>query len=408
MLILRLAWRNLWRNKRRTALTLSAVAFATIILVFMVAIQQGAYGAMIESAISVFTGDLQIQVKGYHDNPQLEKTIPGISKVEMQIAALPGVRVATSRAEAYALVSSPSRSFGAEIVGVEPHKEPSVSTIPRTIHKGRFLDEPEASEAVVGKTLAENLSLSTGDELTVLGQGRDGAVAVGAFRVVGIFESGVPELDRQMVEIPLVTFQTTFAMEDEAHAIVVRASGADSIDVATKAIHHLLLNSTNLVVLTWDRLLEGLKQGIQMDVAVGWFLYAMLVFAITFSILNTFIMAVLERTREFGVFLALGTKPGFLGLIVLTESLLLLLLGLTVGIAVGAACAGYASVHGFAFSSSEELLTKWNLPSRIYPKLNLFSLTVGPLAVLIVTSLAALFPVFRVRRLRPVDAMKAA
>jgi putative ABC transport system permease protein len=407
MLILRIAWRNLWRNTRRTILTLSAIAFATIILVFMVATQQGAYGAMIESAISVFTGDLQIQVQGYHDNPQVEKTIAGMMEMEKRISALPGVQIAAGRAEAYALVSSPTRSYGANIVGVEPQKEPRVSTIPRSILKGRFLSGAEAQEAVVGKTLAQNLSLSLGDGLTVLGQGRDGALAVGDFRIIGIFESGVPDLDRQVVEIPLKTFQSTFSMGDEGHAIVIRTANVDAVDDVAKDVQRALPGGNRLTVLKWDQLLEGLKQGIQMDAAVGWFLYAMLVLAITFSILNTFIMAVLERTREFGVFLALGTKPSFLERIVLTESFLLLMMGLAVGVLLGAAIAGYASVHGFAFSSSEELLTRWNLPAKIYPRLTLFSLTVGPLAVLVVTSVAALFPLVRVRRLRPVEAMKA-
>jgi ABC-type antimicrobial peptide transport system permease subunit len=132
-----------------------------------------------------------------------------------------------------------------------------------------------------------------------------------------------------------------------------------------------------------------------------------LVFVVTFSILNTFLMAVLERTREFGVLLALGTRAGFLGSVVMAESLLLLLLGLAVGLGLGVAASGVAAHYGIAFSSSEELLAQWNLPARIYPRLDLVSLIVGPAAVLVVTALAALFPLVRVRRLRPVDAMKA-
>jgi putative ABC transport system permease protein len=404
---LRLAWRNLWRNPRRTVLTLSAVAFATMILVFMVALQRGSYGAMIESAVNVFTGDLQVQARGYHDDPRLEGSLAQASALEARVAAVPGVRAVAGRAEAYALVSSPSRTCGAAIVGVEPRREPALSTLPRSVREGRFLDSPRGEEAVVGRTLARNLSLSLGDELTLLGQGGDGTLAVATLEVVGIFESGSPDLDRTTVEIPLKTFQDTFAMGDRVHAIVVGAADLGQVDAVARTTAAALADRPDATVLTWDRLLEGLKQGISMDAAVGWFLYAVLVFVVTFSILNTFLMAVLERTREFGILLALGTRARFLGSVVMVESLLLLIVGLALGLTLGAGISAVAAHYGLAFSGSEELLARWNLPARIYPRLDFFSLTVGPAAVLVVTAVAAAFPVVRVRRLRPVDAMKA-
>jgi putative ABC transport system permease protein len=404
---LRLAWRNLWRNTRRSVLTFSAVAFATTILIFMMALQQGGYAAMIESATSVFTGHLQVQRRGYHDNPQLEKSLERVSELEARISHLPGVEAVAVRAETYALVSSPSRTHGAAIVGVEPEREPALSTIPKSVRQGRFLESHRANEAVLGRTLAQNLSLSLGDELTLLGQGSDGTLAVATLDVVGIFESGSPDLDGTTVEIPLKTFQDTFTMEDRAHAIVVRAKDLSDVDSVSRDVTAALRDRSGVAVLEWDELLEGLEQGITLDAAVGWFLYAVLVLVVTFSILNTFLMAVLERTREFGVLLALGTRAGFLGRVVMVESLLLLLLGLVAGLALGVGVSALAAHYGVAFSSSEELLARWNLPSRIYPRLNLFSLTIGPAAILLVTSLAALFPILRVKRLRPVDAMRA-
>jgi ABC-type lipoprotein release transport system permease subunit len=405
---LRLAWRNLWRNPRRTVLTFSAVAFATLILVFMVALQQGGYGAMIESAVSVFTGHLQVQASGYHDHPELEKSFGGAAALEERVAAVPGVRAVAARAETYALVSSASRSYGVAVVGVEPAKEPALSTVARSVRRGRYLASPDAAEAVVGSTLAGNLSLSLGDDLTLLGQGREGALAVATLRVVGVFESGSRDLDRTTLEIPLATFQDTFGLGDEAHSLVVRAASLDRVKSVARAVDRVLSDRPDLVVLTWDRLLEGLKEGISLDAAIGWFLYAMLVFVVTFSIFNTFLMALLERTHELGVMIALGTRPGFLGGVVLAESLLLLVLGLAAGLILGVGVSLLGAHHGIAFSSSEELLARWNLPARIYPRLNLISLTVGPLAVLVVTSIAALFPAFRLRRLRPVEALRSA
>jgi len=406
-LYLRLAWRNLWRNPRRTALTLSAVAFAAVVLVFMVAMQLGGYSAMIRGATGVFTGDLQVQAEGYHAKRRLRTAIDDASEVEKRVAAVPGVVSVASRAEAFALVSSPTRTYGALIVGVDPEREPAVSTISKSVRDGRYLNGPDAQEAVVGKTLATNLSLAVGDEITILGQGMDGSLAVAALTVVGIFSSGVPELDRQMVEMPLELFQSSFLLGDRVHTIAVRTADLTAVPRVTSAVDAALESRQGLVALRWDQLLEGLKQGIAMDAAVGWFLYAALVFVVTFSILNTFVMSVLERTREFGVMLALGTRPAFLSRVVVLESVLLLLLGLAVGTLLGAGLTSYAGSHGVAFSSSEDLLAQWNMPSRIYPDVNLLSLTLGPVAIFLATLAASLFPVRRIRRLRPVDAMKA-
>ncbi len=406
-LVARLAWRNLWRNPRRTIISLSAVAFATTVVIFMMAMQQGGYGAMIESAIGVYTSDLQVQHVGYHQKPQLEATVPDAAGLAARIARVPGVSAVTVRAEAFALVSSPARTVGAAIVGVEPTGEPRLSSLPGTVRTGRYLSADDASAAVVGDTLARNLSVHVGDELTILGQGRDGSLAALVCTVVGIFASGSTDLDRQTVEVPLPVLQDAFALDGQAHSIVVQTTSLEAVPAVAQSIRGLLRGQPALAVLTWDQLLEGLKQGIAIDAAVGWFLYVVLVLVVIFSILNTFIMSVLERTREFGVLLALGTRPRFLGTVVATESLLLLIAGLVVGIALGAALTGYAAAHGIVFASNEELLAQWNLPARIYPRLDLFTMTVGPALILAATSVAALFPIFRVRRLRPVDAMKA-
>jgi len=405
-LTLRLAWRNLWRNGRRTAISLAAVAFATLILVFGVAMQEGGYGAMIASAVGVFTGELQVQVEGYRERPRLEETIGDASALEDRLARLPGVEAVAARAQAFALVSSPERSYGAQVEGVEPEHERRVSSLAGTLRSGRYLGAEDSDEAVIGRTLAKNLHLAVGDELTILGQGKDGSLAVAACTVVGVFSSGSPELDREMVEIPIGTFRRAFALGDEAHALVIRTRDLDALSAVRREVTAALAGRDHLVALDWSQIEPGLEQAIALDAAVGWFLYGVLVLVVGFSILNTFIMAVLERTRELGVLLALGARSGFVGRMLVAESLLLLVLGLAVGVALGVAVAAYFGAHGIAFSSSEELLAHWNLPARIHPRLDLRALTVGPLAVLAATAAAAVFPVLRVRRLRPVDAMR--
>jgi putative ABC transport system permease protein len=348
-----------------------------------------------------------VQHVGYHDKPQLEASIPDAASLAARIASVPDVRAVSIRAEAEALISSQARTVGASVVGVEPEHEPAVSSLPGTVRSGRYLSAGDMSVAVVGETLARNLSVKVGDELTVLGQGRDGSLAALVCTVIGTFSSGSPDLDREIVEIPLATMQAAFALGNEAHSIVIRTTTLDEVPEVERSIRALVSGRPMLAVLPWDSLLEGLKQGIAIDAAVGWFLYIMLVIVVVFSILNTFIMSVLERTREFGVLLALGARPYFLGSVVAAESMFLLAGGLLVGFALGLALTAYFSTHGIAFSTSEDLLAQWNLPSRIYPRIDLFTATTGPLVILTVTSLAAMFPIFRIRRLRPADAMRA-
>ncbi|MGE0813429.1 MAG: ABC transporter permease [Vicinamibacterales bacterium] len=406
-LVGRLAWRSLWRNPRRTVITLSAVAFAVTILIVMRATQRGGYGAMIESAIGVYTGDLQVQHVGYHAKPRIEATVPDADALAVRMAAMPGVAAVATRAQAEALVSSPSRTFGAAVVGVRPDREPEVSTIPGTVRAGRYLAPGDAETAVIGDALARNLSLKVGDELTVLGQGADGSLATLVCTVVGVFSSGSADLDRQVVEVPLAALQRAFALDGAAHSLVIRTRSLEDVPVVTGAIRTLLAGRPALTVLPWNDLLDGLEQGIAIDAAVGWFLYAMLVLVVVFSILNTFITSVLERTREFGVLLALGVRPRFLGTVVATEFVFVIGAGLAVGMALGLALTGYAAAHGIAFASNEALLAQWHLPARIYPEISLATIATGPLIVLAAASLAALFPIVHVRRLRPVDAMKA-
>lgn len=405
----RLAWRNLWRHPRRTWLTVSAIAFAAMLLVFMITLQLGAYDMMINTSLQVFTGQMQVQRAGYHDRPQMRATIPDAQALAARLrgaAALADAAVAV-RAQGFALAAGHERSYGVPVVGVEPDYEPYVSTLPRVLKAGRYFSGPDAQEAVLGAALARNLRLGVGDELTLLGSGKDGSVAATVVPVVGLFESGNPELDRHLVKLPLATFQEVFAMGSEAHLIVVSGPGLEQLPTLKRAVAALLPPEPALVVLDWEELLPGIKQLIQADMVQNWFMYIVLIVVVTFSILNTFLMAVLERTREFGLMLALGATPLRIGTLVMLESTILTLLGLAIGTAAGAAIAVYLHVHGFSFPGMREIYAQFGLPGVIHPRLSLAGFTLGPAVILLFTLTAALYPALRVRRLQPVEAMHA-
>lgn len=404
---LRLAWRNLWRHKRRTWLTASAIAFSAALLVFMITLQLGSYDMIIDTTLRVYTGEMQVQRQGYLAKPQMRSSVPQARQLAQELRRVTGYDTVAARAQGFALASSGSRSYGVPVIGVEPEYEGGVSTVPRLVRQGRYLGRGMAHEAVLGSALARNLKVKVGDEMTLLGSGRDGSVAATVLPVVGIFESGNPELDRHLIQIPLETFQDVFGMGADAHAVVVNGAGLERIGVTRAQVEAALPPGAGLVVLEWEELLPGIKQLIQTDMVQNWVTYIALIVIVTLSIMNTFLMSVLERTREFGVMLALGMRPFGIGLLVMMESALLTLLGLAIGVAVGGGIAVYLHFEGFTFPGMKEIYAQFGLPGEIHSKISFVSVLLGPAVILVFTLLAALYPALRVRKLQPVEAMHA-
>jgi len=378
-----------------------------MLLVFMITLQLGAYDMMIEATLQVYTGQMQVQRAGYLDKPQMRTSIPDARALAAELRQKTGIAALTARAHGFALAASGSRSYGVPVVGVEPLHEPAVSTIPRLIQRGRYLAATDAPEVVIGAALARNLRVDVGDELTLLGSGRDGSIAAVVLPVVGVFTSGVPELDRHLVQMPLATFQDVYAMGTHAHVIVVSGARLEDIPERYARVQAHLPPDRGLVLLDWDRLVPGVRQLIQADTVQNWFTYIVLIVVVTFSILNTFLMSVLERTREFGLMLALGATPLKIGALVVIESALLTLLGLAIGVAAGTAIATYFYFAGFTFPGMAEIYAQFGLPGVITPKLSFQALTVGPAVIFVFTLAAALYPALRIRRLQPVEAMHA-
>jgi ABC-type lipoprotein release transport system permease subunit len=412
---LRLAWRNIWRQPRRTGLTLAAIVFSDVILVWMIGLQLGQYDLMIENTLRTFTGHVQVQAPGYLDKPQMRRVIDNAEKkadlLRKELSNAEerfGVARISVRASGFALASSEERSYGAQIYGVQPKNEPKVSTIPGLVKEGHYLSSNNAQEAVIGSVMARNLKVKLGDELTLLGSGKDGSIAAAVLPIVGIFHSGSTDIDRYFIQIPLHTFQDIFSMQNSAHTIVAAEKSYKQSRALQQRLRAILGNDNNVDVIHWEKLQPGLRQAIQADFSTAWLMYGVLVLLVGFSVLNTFLMSVLERTREFGIILALGLTPGKVGRLVMLESFLMALAGMVMGILVGAIFTSYFVFNGFSYPGMEDMAMKFNLPDRIYPVLNEVSLTLGPLVIFIATMIAALWPAIRIHLLNPVEAMQTA
>ena len=401
-----LAWRNLWRQPRRTLLTTSAIAFACVVMVSLLALQLGTYASMKDNSLNLFDGYAQVQRPGYLGNPDIRKSFSGSTALVRKIRDIPGVGAVTARARTYALLSRDSRSLAAMIVGVQPETEKRVSRIASTVTSGRYLHDGNPAEIVLGDILARNLDVKVGDPVTLLGMGRDGSVAADILTVVGLFSSGLKDLDRQTAEVPLQRFQTDFAMGGAIHALVISGRSLSAVEHALPAIRHIVAPA-GLKVCGWGELEPGLKDAIRLDASTSTLWYVALIVVVVAILLNTVLMAVLERTREFGILLALGMRPGVAGRMVWLEILLLLSLGLAAGIGLGAALVGWFSVHGLVLPGAEGVFARWGLPERIFPELSFVSLFFAPGVMAVCTAVAGIYPFLRIRRLEPVAAMRA-
>ncbi|MEL7187227.1 MAG: ABC transporter permease, partial [Pseudomonadota bacterium] len=202
-LSLRLAWRNLWRQPKRTWLTTGAMVFSNLLLVFLMSMQVGMYKMMIDNTLQLFAGHLQIQAPGYIDDQKMRQVVPDILALAENVREELQTDTVAARGWTFALASSEDRSYGIAIYGVEADYEAKVSTVPGLVREGRFLADNHSAEVVIGQVLARNLQVGLGDEITIMGSGLDGSFSAAVLDVVGIIDTGVPDLDRSIAEMPI-------------------------------------------------------------------------------------------------------------------------------------------------------------------------------------------------------------
>ena len=403
---LTLAWRNIWRHPRRSILTMMAIGFAAMLLVFMLSFQFGSYESMINASVKLATGHLQVQGKGYNKKPEMRNVVPNPKAIMEKLSITQGVDSVAPRSHAFVLASSDTRIRGVMVTGVDPEREKEVFTIPSLIRKGDYLSGQARNTVIIGALLAKRLNTGVGKELTLLGQSFDGSIAATVVTIRGIFKSGIDAMDRATIQMPLADFDDLFVMNGAVHSVVATVHELRQTEPLKAGLKNDPLLKP-LAVLDWIDLTPGLKQSIQMDLVGGIIMYVILIIVVAFSILNTFLMAVFERTREFGVMMAIGTTPKRLVKIMLMESMFMTGVGLLAGMVAGALLTVYFSHAGIPMGGAADLMAQYGISGRLFPRLSLLSLLVGPTIIGVVTFMTALFPALKIPRLKPVDAMKA-
>ena len=241
--------------------------------------------------------------------------------------------------------------------------------------------------------------------MTLLGIGRDGSLAADVLTVSGLFRSGMPDLDRQLAEITLDRFDTTFAMDGFRHAVVIGGSGSRT---AHRAIERLVPAVTRhgLALRDWTELQPGLKAAIELDWTAAILLYVVLISVVVLSLLNTILMSVLERTREFGMLMALGVRPEMLSRVVWAETGIIALLGVSAGMLGGALLTAWFARTGIDFQSVQAVFERYGMSSTVHPELTPITLLTGPVVIAAALILAAFLPAYRIRKLNILNAMR--
>ena len=401
-----LAWRNIWRQRHRTVLSLSSIALAAASTVFLLSLQLGVYATMKQNVLRLIDGFAQVQPRGYSDDPDLRKVIADPAAVMARLDAVAGVTATAPRGETYVILSNGPRSYAAAVIGVDPAREAKVTTLGALLSAGHTLGPGDDDAVLVGASLARNLKLKLGNKLTMLGAARDGSVAADLLTVKGIFSTGAAQLDRQIIEMPLKRFQSDFAMGHSANVIAVSGHSLGAIQSRLSALR-AVAQRYGLVLRDWADLEPALNDVILLDMSIGLLWYVSVIVIVVFIILNTLLMSVLERTREFGMLMAIGMRPSQIGRMVWIELVFLAGIGAVLGIALGAGFTLWLSTHGILFAGADALFRQWHMPSTLYPQLGWVSALAGPMAISLAIALAGLVPYARVRRLNPVSAMRA-
>lgn len=408
-MIFAIAWRNLWRNTRRSVLSMLAVAFAVAVLLFMMCWQQGSYKDMIGNAVKVHTGYLQIQQEGYLKNKDIDKALFKVDEAEALLAKTEHVVASAPRINAPVLGSFKEHTSGAMIFGIDPEKEAKVSTIGSVVKEGQYLAQDDYKGVLVGKILAKNLNLTVGDEVAFLGQGADGSMAAGLLTVRGLFASGNAEMDRSTMFAHINTMDQAFSMYGGIHEIAVVIDDLNVLDSVVTNLKSKIEqeNLEGVVALSWDEVLPGVKQGIEFDWKSAQVMYFVLMMVVGFGIMNTFLMSFLERTKEFGVMMSIGMKQTQIARLIFLEAMLLTSLGVIVGLIGGTAITYYFQVHGITFSGMEEMMAEYGMSATQYPDLQFWLFKRVVIQIMVIAAAVALYPAIKILRLKPVEALRS-
>ena len=405
LMLSRLAWRNVLRNRRRSIITIVSTSIGLAALTFLWGTLDGENRGMIENTTRYLASDVQVHVKGYHDDPSLDLAMTEAAPVAQAIAREPEVAASAVRLEGKALASRGDKARGILMMGVSPQDEARVTSLFKVVIAGVPLRPTDSTGALIGVKLAESLGAKVGDELVLVGQAYDGSLSSARVPVRGIFRTNIEQYDGYVAVMPLGAVREFLAAPAGATSIALRLRDRERLGVVAPRLQATL--GQRYEVLGWPTLLPMVVTSVRFHEVMGYLIVSIFFAVVAAGVANPVLMAVLERTREFGVMLAVGMRPSRLLRLVLWEALILGALGVVIGNVVGLGATLYFGHAGIDLSAFQAGLSMMQGASDILRPIARVNRSVAMSAlVFAIACLVALYPAVKASRLNPVDAIR--
>ncbi len=415
MVMLKIAFRNIFRQKRRSILTALSMFGGFVLAAFFIGFSEGTYNGIIDTFTRNQMGHIQVHHRDYLDRPSLYKTIDDLLEVEGILGRLDKVDSWAPRLYSAGLASVSEKSAGVRIIGIDPAKEDRTTKFHEKIKEGKMFSGATAYEVIIGKGLAKLLKGGVGDDVVVVSQAADGSIANDKYKIVGIVDTGDEIGDRVTFYLPLAVAQELLVLEGRVHEIALTVNSLHDVDFVYETLEKKLaaFNSrpdanpkadVPLAVEPWQVFARSFYIAMKADKEGMWIMLLIIVLVVAVGVLNTVLMSVLERRREYGVLKAVGTKPGQIVKMVLLEVNILAAMCIVLGAGVGLLINYFFSIHGFALP---EPMTYGGMKfQHMFTEINAMSFYIPAVTVLISATLVSLFPALKAAHTDPARSMR--
>ncbi len=402
-----IGWRNLWRNKRRSLVVITAISLGIFSMLLAMGIMNGMNNQMVENTIKTSLGHVAIHYDGFHNDMKLKYSFKPQPQIMKAVKDNEYMKHYTKRVKFEAMIRSSEASQGVMIMGIDPENEKKVSSIYEyTLQKegSSFLESPDSDEILISTTMADKLDLLVGDRLVVMFQNTEKELVGNAFTVKGLFETPISSFDKYVVYTGINTLQKMTGLDNRISEISVITNKKEQVDKAAAQMRSEL-SGNNLEILTWKDMAPSLVRSVALFDTMMYVFFAIIFITVIFSIANTLIMAIMERFHEIGVMKSIGTRPSWIGGMVMFEAVNLGLVGLGAGMAAAILVISMLGATGIDFGFYAESMRMWGTGTVIYPSLKTMDFVVSALIVFANTIIAAVYPAMKAARIKPLDAL---
>lgn len=404
MWLIKLAWKNMWRNRNRTMITMAAIFFAVILSVIASSLKEGVFDNLVKNVVSFYSGYIQVHKQGYWDEQILDNSFNYTAVTEQQITRQKNVKSVTARLESFALASSADLTKGCLVVGIDPEKEDGITLLTQKLISGEYIKSGERA-VLLSKGLAERLQLKLHDTIVLIGQGYHGTTAAGKYRIKGILKFGSPELNDKVLFMPLATAQDFFSADGMITSYILSLSNTKNLKATAELVKTALGNGYE--VMTWEEMLPDIKQHIKTDSNNMQYVLGVLYMLICFGIFNTLLMMMVERKFEMGMLVAVGMQKIKLMMLLLMESVLTVFTGCITGIIMSIPLVYLLNRYPFRMGGETAKAYERFGFEAVFPTSTDPSVFIRQgVIVLVIGLLLSLYPMYKALRVKPVTAMK--